>query len=310
MENKSHAIAAGAFVILIAGLLIALAVWLLRPGQDRLRFEVVTQDPVTGLLPQANVQFRGVKVGKVINIDLDPSKPGQVIVLLEVDATTPITLSTYATLDYQGLTGIAFVQLNDVAEPAPRIALGAGKLPRIAMRSGSWTQWAQQGEKVLQELQIATRRVNEILAPENQKLLRQSLENLSAATAAVPSALKETTQTVVLMRDASARVSAAADRVRDAAGDYGTLARRLQQPGGVLDQTQQSLQSLAATGQTLQQGSLSRLNRLMDNADRSARQFGRTAALLDESPQSLIYGPPLLLPGPGEPGFVTPRGAP
>ena len=37
--------------------------------------------------------------------------------------------------------------------------------------------------------------------------------------------------------------------------------------------------------------------------------LGRAAAALDEHPQALIYGPVLSLPGPGEPGFVVPRGA-
>jgi phospholipid/cholesterol/gamma-HCH transport system substrate-binding protein len=310
MENKSHAIAAGAFVIFVAGLLIVLTVWLLRPGEDRVRYEVVTQDPVTGLLLQANVQFRGVKVGKVIDIDLDAKKPGQVIVLLELDSSTPVTQTTYATLDYQGLTGIAFVQLNDVAEPAARMVAQGSQLPRIPMRTGSWTQWQQQGEKVLQELQVATRRVNEILAPENQKLLRQSLENLSLAAAAVPPMLKETTQTVVLMRDSATRVSAAADRVRSTAEDYSTLARTVQQPGGVLDQVQQSVQSVAAASQSLQQGSVVRINRLLDSADKTSRQLGHAVSTLDDNPQTLLYGPPWVMPGPGEPGFVAPRSTP
>ena len=43
MENKSHALGAGAFVLLVAALLVTLAAWLTRDtGENRL-FEISTQ---------------------------------------------------------------------------------------------------------------------------------------------------------------------------------------------------------------------------------------------------------------------------
>ncbi|MEK9804385.1 MAG: MlaD family protein, partial [Curvibacter sp.] len=113
MENKAHALAAGAFVLGVSALLIALAVWLTRQAGEVRYYEVATRSAVTGLQSQAGVQYRGVRVGKVASIAFDPSSPGQVLLRLELDADAPVTRSTYATLGYQGLTGIAFVQLDD-----------------------------------------------------------------------------------------------------------------------------------------------------------------------------------------------------
>ena len=124
----------------------------------------------------------------------------------------------------------------------------------------------------------------------------------------MPPALRDIQQSFSVMRASAETVSASADRVRLAADDYAGLARRLQQPGGTLEQLQQGVAALAVTGQAVQHSSLPRLNRTLDEASRSLRQFGRSAAVLDENPQALIYGPPLLLPGPGEPGFSVPRG--
>ena len=45
---------------------------------------------------------------------------------------------------------------------------------------------------------------------------------------------------------------------------------------------------------------------LGDDATRTARQLGRTAANLHENPQSLLFGTGAVPPGPGEPGFVAP----
>lgn len=309
MENKAHALAAGAFVLLVAAMLVALALWLTREAGEVRVYEVSTRDAVTGLQSQASVRFRGVKIGKVADLGFDALNPGQVLIRLEVDADAPITRSTYATLGYQGLTGIAFVQLDDSGESREPLPSAGDAAPRIPMRPGLMEQWSRQGERILTQLEETTRRVNQLLAPENQQALRRSLNTLGDAAAAVPPALRQASESFQAMREAAANVSASAAQVRKAADDYARLAQRLQQPGGAVDRLQQGVGTLVDTGQTVQQSSLPRLHRTLDDTGRSARRIGRAAAMLDENPQALIYGPPLLLPGPGEPGFVVPGSA-
>jgi len=308
MENKSHALAAGAFVLLAAALLVTLAVWLTRESGLYRAYEISTRDAVTGLQPQASVRFRGVKVGQVSDITFDAQQPGNVLVHIDVDAATPITRSTFATLGFQGVTGIAFVQLDDSGESREALATRPEQPGRIPMRPGLVDQLSRQGTALLLQLEETSRRVNQLLAPDNQKALRHSLDALAAAAAAVPPAMQRTGEAMQSMGEAAAIVSGSAAQVKQAAADYGRLAQRLQQSGGTLDQLQQGADALSATGQALQQSSLPRLNRLLEGADRSVRQLGRAAAPLDDNPQGLIYGPLQGPPGPGEPGFAAPGG--
>ena len=53
MENKSHALAAGAFVLVVTALLVAMAMWLMSDKGVTKPFELTTRDTVTGLQPQA-----------------------------------------------------------------------------------------------------------------------------------------------------------------------------------------------------------------------------------------------------------------
>jgi len=307
MENKAHAIAAGAFVLLVAALLVALAVWLTHETADVRTYDIATAEPVSGLQSQAAVRFRGVKVGKVAALGLDPQQPGQVLIRLEVDAATPITRSTYATLGYQGLTGIAYVQLDDSGASREPPAPTASGVPRIPMRASLLAQWSQQGERILSQLEQTTQRLNELLAADNQRALRRSLDALGQAAAAVPPALQQAGQSLAAMRAAADEVRASAAQVRSAAADYAALAQRLQQPGGALAALQLSAETLAATAQSLQQASLPRLNHALEETGHAAQRIGGAAALIGETPQALIYGAPPLPPGPGEPGFVAPE---
>uniref|UniRef100_UPI0037DCF89F MlaD family protein n=1 Tax=Xenophilus sp. TaxID=1873499 RepID=UPI0037DCF89F len=122
MENKSHALAAGAFVLGLVAVLVALVLWFTRDDTVRNTYELSTRDAVSGLQPQAAVRYRGIAVGKVTSIDFDPEHKGNVRVRMAIDERVPLTRSTFATLSYQGVTGLAFIALDDKGESQEPLA--------------------------------------------------------------------------------------------------------------------------------------------------------------------------------------------
>ena len=134
MENRSHAIAAGLFVL---GLLVAAALvghWLAGSPQLRHPYRVIATQPVSGLNPQAQVRYRGISVGRVTAIDLDLKDTKRILIDIEVEARIPLTKGTYAQLGQEGITGIAYVQLlDDGADKAP--VGGGGTVPEIPLRA-------------------------------------------------------------------------------------------------------------------------------------------------------------------------------
>ena len=113
MENKSHAFWAGLFTI---GLVTAIALAAFFFNVDRtvrVPYDLIARTNVTGLFTDAAVRYRGLGVGKVESIRFDRAHPGQIRIRILVDKNAPMTHSTFATLGFQGVTGIAFVQLDD-----------------------------------------------------------------------------------------------------------------------------------------------------------------------------------------------------
>ena len=153
MENKAHALAAGIFVVAIAALLVALAAWLSRDTGDRDIYEISTRETVTGLYSQAAVRYRGVDVGKIASMGFDPKTSGNVLMRLEVDREAPVTKDTFATLGYQGVTGLAFVQLDDSGQPAPRLRGDSGYPPRIPLKPSLLSKLTARGEIILDEVE-------------------------------------------------------------------------------------------------------------------------------------------------------------
>jgi len=315
MENKSHALAAGAFLLGVVALLIGLAVWLTRDSTERRVYELSSREGVTGLQPQAGVRFKGVSVGRVTAIELDRQTTGNVLVRIALDASVPITQSTFATLGFQGVTGLAFIQLDDSGASTQALATSPEQVGRIPMRPGLMTRLTDQGSSLLLQLEQASQRINVLLAPDNQKVLMGTIANLGQAAAHIeqlklPQLVQDASTTIKGIRATTDRLGDSADSVKASAAEFNRLSARINAPGGTLDKIAQGTDALVVTGQTLSQTLVPRLNRTVDDTARAVRQVGRAADAVAESPQSLLLGKGAAAPGPGEPGFVAPPSAP
>jgi len=95
-------------------------------------YRVVATTPVSGLNAQAQVRYRGMSVGRVTSIRLDPGDRHKVFIDVEVNSDLPVTRGTYAQLGMEGITGIAYVHLLDDSQetaPPPKGASGLAELP-------------------------------------------------------------------------------------------------------------------------------------------------------------------------------------
>lgn len=325
MENKSHALAAGAFVVGLLAVLVAIVVWFTRDDTVRHVYELSTREAVRGLQPQAAVRYRGIAVGKVEAIDFDPEQRGNVRVRLQIDEAVPLTRSTYATLSYQGVTGLAFVALDDPGDSQEPLPPNDADPPRIPLRPSVLTQLQDRGEVILQQVETMTVRMNQLLDAPNQQRVASALESIARTGEAANQLTRQLDSTIqtrlepalAALPPLAARADATLGTVRTAASDvsrvannFNTTVSRLNAPDGALARLADGAQALNQGMGHLNAGTLPRLNRVADEATLTLRRLGRTAGTLSDNPQSLLFGPGEALPGPGEPGFAPPAPAP
>jgi phospholipid/cholesterol/gamma-HCH transport system substrate-binding protein len=317
MENKAHALAAGIFVIAVAALLVALAAWLSRDTGEREIYEISTHETVTGLYSQAAVRYRGVDVGKIASIGFDPKTPGNVLMRLEVDREAPVTRETFATLGYQGVTGLAFVQLDDSGQPAPRLNGDNGNPPRIPLKPSLLSRLTARGETILDEVEKVAKSLGQMMGEDNQRRVATALDKLGSAADDTSQVAKRLDATVDKRLDPTLDEIAAtmrsvkkdADDVGKAAGDFGNTARRLNEKDGPMDRLAEGTEALSHAADSFNAATLPRINQVTEDTSRAARQLGRAVNNINDNPQSLIYGSGAIDPGPGEPGFAAPRAA-
>ncbi|MCE3606958.1 MlaD family protein [Massilia sp. P8910] len=317
MENRSHALMTGFFTIALLVATVLAGIWFNRDRVERVPYQIATIQSIPGLNPQAAVRYRGLEVGKVDDISFDTKIPGQILIRLSVDAEAPITRTTFATLGYQGVTGIAFIQLDDEKTGSPLLASNANAMARIPLRPGLLDQLEKRGLVILDKAEELTARLDALAAPENQKIILDAFANVSKAAIAyseIPARLEPTLARLPQLTAKAEQSFAAFDTFSNNAStmtrSYTKLADDLQAPNGAIARLNSTVDrvggSLEAVTTDLEMQTLPHFVAMTDEARTSLRAVRRTMNSLNDRPQSLLFGAAPPTPGPGEPGFTAP----
>jgi phospholipid/cholesterol/gamma-HCH transport system substrate-binding protein len=312
MENRAYAIAVGIFTLAL-GIGMALAYWWISGSQQaRTEYIVSSQLPVTGLSPEATVKFRGVDVGKVIEISLDPSSQTTVLIGISVAQTLKLSSSAYAELRRQGLTGLAYIDLND--ESKNPTALPAGS--KILLRPTLVDDLMSKGPELTAQLETVLKNSSQLTSSANQFVASIDIQKLNSAIAnfekASEKALPAITAATNMFNNANKMVSKenqdqflqTLQSVQQTFNATKPLINELslttKQFHNAADQIEMSTNQLT---NTLDTETLPQLHVLTQNMNRSAINFNQLIDSLQDNPQSILFGNPTPQAGPGEEGF-------
>lgn len=333
MENKAHALLAGTFVLLLGLAAVVATIWLTSDDGTYETYELSSSTPVTGLQAQATVRYKGVSVGKVQYIGFDPYIPGNVLVRIQVEESTPLTPNTYASLNFQGVTGLSFVQLDDASSPLPMIRTGDEKHPRLPLKESQLSEFMNQLPEIMGQAKEVAARANRLLADENLENISSTVRNLDTATAKASKSIESLQNTIdqrlnpalehfpALTRDMRSSFNTMADSastVKKTFKRFGEVAdgvqTQMESEKGMVANINGGVQSLTATAQELSNKAgevadsinhklIPQVQVMADETSQTLQQIDRASNTLSENPQALVFGHGDIPAGPGEAGF-------
>jgi phospholipid/cholesterol/gamma-HCH transport system substrate-binding protein len=313
MENRSYALMTGFFTVALLVAAVLVGLWLNHDRTEMHPYEIVTTQTIPGLNPQAAVRYRGLEVGRVEDIVFDPRVTGQIMIKLSIETGAPVTTTTFASLGYQGVTGIAFIQLDDDRTGSPLLKSDKNHVARIPLRPGLLDQLEKRGLSILEKTEQITNSLNTILSQENADKITGAVDNISKAAQAygeIPKQLQPTLARMPGLTDKLDRTMTSVNELSTSAThavrNYDSLATSLQAPGGPIDRAAGAIASLEGVTSDLEMRTLPHFVDMTDEARTSLRAVRRTVTSLGDHPQSILFGGPKAQPGPGEPGFVPP----
>ena len=300
METRANYLLVGLFVIgLFAGGLVFVG-WLtdLRVDQRFDQYDIAFTGSVAGLREGATVSYRGINVGTVERIRIDPDNLERILVTAQVDAETPVRSNTTATLAIQGLAGGAYILLSGGTEGAPPLEPAPGE-PRavIVAQSSGLQELLESAPSVLSEANIVLQRANDLLNDENREQVAIALEtlttmlrNLDSATGEIPALVDRTGQALDKIGASAESVTNLAGAFQETADEIPLVVRQsnetLEKVGRTADGVSELTASLNQSADKLP-GVLDRTNETLATAGEAAGSVGTLAESLDETAQML-----------------------
>jgi phospholipid/cholesterol/gamma-HCH transport system substrate-binding protein len=320
LEPKPNYILVGAFVVILSAVVIVGVLWLGKTDYRGVydRYEAYMRESVAGLSVNSTVKYRGVDVGRVKDISLNPDNPEEVKLTLDIAHGTPIKTDTIAVLETQGLTGLATINLTGGSRDAPPLeALEGQEYPVIKTGPSLFFRLdeaisrllSEKGlSKLLADLDLAAKGAADALDEENRAALKQTIKDLSEvvqSVAAHKAQIEDSLNGAARSADNLVKVTASLNeqvpvllaRINKSAAALGAMTEDLAQTSQavrtVVKESRPELQQFM--GQTLPETGL-----LVSELRRLATTLTRVARDLEREPNSLVFGRTPQSRGPGE----------
>lgn len=311
METRASYTLVGAFVLALMAALFVFVVWLAKIQFDRASqpYHIFFTGTVTGLVEGSPVRYRGVAVGTVRDIRIDPTNVERVRVTVEVPEETPIKADAIASLEPVGVTGGVYVEIAGGTREAPLLKDGADGIPVIASRPSSIAAVLEQAPRLIENLIKISNNLNAILGEDNQKAVASTLANLAAAAAGASGTLKGTDALVADLRKEVKAVSKQAqvlmenaNRTVESVGkDAGAISSELAKTAVELNKltvslvnTSNELGALVSENRgpvrDFTNGALFELGGLITQLQALAANLNRVTSRLERDPSELIFG--------------------
>ncbi|MEO1187601.1 MAG: MlaD family protein, partial [Pseudomonadota bacterium] len=187
METRANYALIGAFVLMAAAAVIGFALWLgsSQFNRDFAQYDVIFPGPVS-LEEGASVRYIGIKVGEVESVRIDRRDASMVRARLRVDRSTPVKADSTAIIDFAGITGVTFVQINAGTDAAGPLrpqpyedvpVIQAGETPLAALFDG--------GAEIVGQAGVTIDQLGQLLTDENIAAMSDTLANVRDITSAI-----------------------------------------------------------------------------------------------------------------------------
>ncbi len=325
MESRVSYTLVGLFVIVLGAVLVGVVAWLTAATETKQYnfYLMYTNESVAGLNTNAPVNYKGVQVGQVVNIEIDPKNPDLVKLTLKIEVGAPIRQDTTAKLVSRGITGVVYVELSGSSASSPPLTTQPGKSLPVIRSAPSLVA------RVEDAFNSMSFRVDALLSEKNLQTINEILANIRTITGTLGDNSAQITQTIANLQklsDTLAANAASLNKVLAGAGNtFDNSARLTHELRTDLKPLLAQFQTTLAAAETMTKAiavtsrdvgkaadggrqeleqiirkTTPDLNRLLADLRRLTDTMDRFVKTVERDPRMFLFGKPQNAPGPGE----------
>jgi len=204
MYSRVNYTVVGLFVLLFGIGLVGFSFWLAKYGlrQKYDLYKIYMYESVAGLSKDSVVKLRGVDIGRVKEIRIDPEHIERVEILLNIKQGIPIKEDMVAHTSLVGVTGLLNIEIEGGSNEAKTLKPTEEYIP-VIKSSSSWFDATKKDIGTLTvRLVNLLEQTDKLLSDENIETLSRILKNTEVLSAKGSLLLDETNSTVVAFKTA------------------------------------------------------------------------------------------------------------
>lgn len=314
MEAEARYTYVGIAVLALLAALTAGVVWLkYAGGRDSFNFYTIyfERQPLDGLQIGADVDMRGIKVGRVEDYALLPANINRVRVTIRIDRRAPVSTNTDAIVTRNFVTGIARISLVTPQPPGPQLVAIRGdedeRYPVIPEGESDLDAIAGRINRLGEMAGATLDRLNDVLRPDNRAAIDATLRNLRDLSASLNARMTELDRTLVAFSTAAERLGGASSEVSQLARSAGAeLTPALRQADRTMKDVSATAEALKAQTATLSTQLAATTAGVDDQLTVAVIDLRATVDSLNrvlerlQDPRAALLGPSRAQRGPGE----------
>jgi len=280
METKANYVAVGAFVLACVIGLVVTIMWLagVQYSQEYAYYQAYFRGSVTGLGKGTVTRYNGIEVGRITDLEFDPSDPQRVIVTMQVQPSLNIREDSVASIDSQGLTGGAFVEITGGTAKSPLLVAREGqRYPVIHTKQSTFAQLQQSAPEVVAKLNVAASRLNDLLNDSNRRAIAHILANLDETSQVIARRSADIDATIAHANDTMAKLDNTVDGLKPTLQQVDLTVRKY---GKVADDADAFING----------DGLAQLSDLIGESRRLVTNLSEFSDQLNRTPTKLLFG--------------------
>jgi phospholipid/cholesterol/gamma-HCH transport system substrate-binding protein len=305
METRASHILVGSFVLAFLAGLIAFAIWISKVDLDAeyTDYDIYFDGSVSGLYKRSIVYYSGIPVGDVRDITLAPNDAQKVRVWVRLRAEVPVTEGVEAKLEFQGLTGVAYIEIKGGPPGgAPIMPKDDDEHAVIPAGTSAFQAVYEGAPDLIKQAVKAIVQIQKLLDDKQIKSVASILENTARLTANLARGTDDLDAMVAEARATLVKATVAADNISKLAASGNSL---LENDGERL--VQEAVATLQAATQVIQRidglvaanedgvtqfvgGSLPEVSRMIIDLRSTAQSLSRLMKRLEQDPAEIIFG--------------------
>lgn len=203
MYSKVNYTIVGMFVFSFVIGLFGFGLWL---GKYSLKeqyysYKVQMSYSISGLSKDSTVKLRGVDVGRVSDITINPKNIEQIEILLHIQKNIPIKTDMFASTQMLGVTGLLFIEIDGGTNEAMSLKPTESFIPLIPSKASLLTRLSSNLESMSEKFDIILSQTQKLLSDKNIETFSQILSNADILEQKAIKLIDETNTTLHSLRE-------------------------------------------------------------------------------------------------------------